>query len=330
MASFNVNNATTTTIEILITDAAGMYFRVFVYENGDTSSSDLGNGIKYANATTVLDTVEGLTPGTMYLISVYVGTDANLSNPEHLGTDEVYTEEEQEEEIPDLTATYSVSSVGTASFVVNVSNVSAGASYWRYFRVFVKDPDGTLVVDEGYQHHAIDFDYTVSGLSPNTTYTISVVAAADTAGTNADYLSGPSLVKTNMSAWSWTYSNGSATAAQTKAAYAAVTENGALSDFSYKVWNDLCDKVKECIDRAGSSWWTVMGPDGAETPGYSATRMTSSDKELTADRFNAIRGNIGGRVSTGIDPVYPGDEVNGWYFETITDCLNTWIANLNA
>lgn len=136
----------------------------------------------------------------------------------------------------------------------------------------------------------------------------------------------------DIEAWSWFSSNGSATSAQTKNAYYAITkaDGYTVGDFSYKVWNDLCDKVKECIDRAGSSWWTVMGPNGATTPTYANTRMSASDKELTADRLNAVRGNVGGRVSTGISPVYPGDKVYGWYFETIADCLNTWIANLNA
>lgn len=112
-------------------------------------------------------------------------------------------------------------------------------------------------------------------------------------------------------------------------AYAAVIGNGPLSDFSYTVWNSLCDKVQECLDRAGESWYTYHGPNGGYTPTYSATRMSSSDKTLTAARFNAVRGNIGSHVSTGISPVSKGDKVLGSYFIKIADALNAWIDNLN-
>ena len=133
-----------------------------------------------------------------------------------------------------------------------------------------------------------------------------------------------------IASWNWRGSNGSATAAQTQSAYNAVTGKGATSNFSWRVWNDLCDKVQECLDRAGDSWYTYHGPNGGYTPTYFAARMTSTDKTLTAARFNAVRGNIGSHASTGISPVSKGDKVLGSYFITIADALNDWIDMLNS
>ena len=43
--------------------------------------------------------------------------------------------------------------------------------------------------------------------------------------------------------WSWTASNGTATAAETQAAYNALVGKDLTLKFSYKVWNDLVSKV---------------------------------------------------------------------------------------
>lgn len=121
--------------------------------------------------------------------------------------------------------------------------------------------------------------------------------------------------------WDWTVSNGDATKAQTKRAYSAITGNGSCSDFSYKVWNDMCAKTMEYIDAIGSVWATAYAK-------YSDTLMTSTDKVLTAKRFNALKNNIGSRQSTGIPTVSAGDPVLGEYFETMMDVLNELIADL--
>lgn len=121
--------------------------------------------------------------------------------------------------------------------------------------------------------------------------------------------------------WSWTASNGSATAAQTAAAYAAVTGQGETTDFSYLVWNDLCAKVREVRTYAGvGSWDTAVYGQS-----YAQTCMTSADKTLTALRFNALRYNIGSQYPTGISELSAGDAVLGSYFTTLTTAVNAWI-----
>lgn len=121
--------------------------------------------------------------------------------------------------------------------------------------------------------------------------------------------------------WSWLVSNGTATATQTKSAYTAVTSRGETTGFSYKVWNDLVEKVNEAAVAAGDTWSTTYAT-------LAQTKMTSSDKVLTAKRFNALRHNIGMRVSTGISEVRAGDSVNGNYFITLADKLNNWIGRI--
>lgn len=128
------------------------------------------------------------------------------------------------------------------------------------------------------------------------------------------YFYGPALV----SKWSWSASNGSATASQTSAAYSAVNNKGKTSAFSYLVWNDMVDKVKAILDAIGESW-------NSSFASYSNTRMSSSDKNMTAVRFNSLRYNIGLRYSTGITTRSKGDVIYGSYFITLASCINGWI-----
>lgn len=125
-----------------------------------------------------------------------------------------------------------------------------------------------------------------------------------------------------VKSWDWNASNGEATAAQTKRAYTAVTSHGATTDFSYLVWNDLVNKVKETAEAMGDEWNTQLGYGS-----YTETLMTPSDKVLTAGRFNALRQNIGRHVST-INEVHQGDPVKGSDFITLSEKLNEWIDNL--
>ncbi len=128
--------------------------------------------------------------------------------------------------------------------------------------------------------------------------------------------------------WDWAASNGEATAVQTAAAYSAVTGGGSCADFSYLVWNDMCAKVKEVLDAAGIAWVTKVTATGETLLSYGATRMTSSDRTLTAARFNALRFNVGANYTTGIAAVETGDAVLGSYFTTLMEKVNEWIETL--
>lgn len=129
-----------------------------------------------------------------------------------------------------------------------------------------------------------------------------------------------SPVKPRVSKWSWTASNGSASTTQTRNAYSAVTGKGYTTEFSYLVWNDLVDKVNECANAFSSGWSTRYAT-------LAATKMTSSDKRMTATRFNSLRYNIGRSYSTNIDEekIQPGKIIYGSYFDTLAKCINGWI-----
>lgn len=119
----------------------------------------------------------------------------------------------------------------------------------------------------------------------------------------------------------WNQSNGSASAQATQAAYGAAYNNGAVSQFSYLVWNDIVDKVKEVLDESGFYWDTAYAT-------YENTKMSAQDKTLTAARFNSARYNVGIHHATGIAEKYGGDTVYGSYILTLVSKLNEWIDTL--
>lgn len=127
----------------------------------------------------------------------------------------------------------------------------------------------------------------------------------------------------SVATWSWNASNGIATTSQTLAAYSAVTELTSVKNFSYLVWNDMVNKVKEILDATGNSWDSFYA-------NYENTKMTSSDKTLTAKRFNSLRYNIGSHYSTGIEEVKKGDTVLGSYFRLLASKMNFWIYELQG
>ena len=171
---------------------------------------------------------------------------------------------------------------------------------------------------------------TFDGLEPGTEYGIcctiyhgSEFLKELTGWVTTDYEdSGGEGTETTVNKWSWFSSNGSATDLQTINSFGALRRNEPTINFSYKVWNDMVDKVKEILDVADGSWYSDYAT-------YANTRMSSSDRKLTAARFNSLRYNIGSRYSTGIDEVNPGDPVLGSYFITLTDCINGWIDELS-
>lgn len=124
--------------------------------------------------------------------------------------------------------------------------------------------------------------------------------------------------------WHWDYKNGTATTAETKRASEALENHGSTTDFYYKVWNDLVDKVYE----ARGMWQT----DGGRYLSKSDLKFSSYDtKILTADMFNSLKYNIEyGGYSAGFANVQKGDPVKGSYFFALTDALNRFIADVSA
>jgi len=103
--------------------------------------------------------------------------------------------------------------------------------------------------------------------------------------------------------------------------YNAINGTRQLDGLSFLVWNDLCDKVNETAVTAGDSWLTSWGT-------LSATKMSSSSKALTAQRFNALKNNIGARISTGVQDAGIDSPIYWENFLTLATKLNAWISRI--
>lgn len=141
-------------------------------------------------------------------------------------------------------------------------------------------------------------------------------------------------VYTKPTLWDWYESNGDdgygtgqATREETRKAYNAILNKGAVSDFSYKVWNDLVQKVGSTIFYYGRESSRIDWDSFKYGLTERETKMTSSAKDriLTAQRFNSLRYNIGLYYSTSIFEVSSGDLVKGDYFITLANSLNNFI-----
>ena len=324
-------------VSVIISGAEGYYYKVYCYEydsySGKYNNIDLGSEwINFFDQSTYI--ITGLSSDTQYKINVYLSKTQNPSSSDLIATSTGVQEFITDSYSSSVSASYRITEYDHESVTIKVFGANG-----YYYKAFCYEYDSNYDVSSEWIYFDDENTCIIDNLLPETKYKINVYLCSypdpydtdDLIATTTGVKTFTTLKSLVIENWHWDKSNGSATKTKTKNSYYAITNTDGYSvnDFSYLVWNDLCDKVMECIERAGSSWKTTMGPDGGTTPSYSKSRMTSSDKTLTADRFNAIRGNIGSRVSTGIEPVYSGDKVYGWYFETITNSLNEWIDNLN-
>jgi hypothetical protein len=166
----------------------------------------------------------------------------------------------------------------------------------------------------------------VSGLAPDTKYTVKAQLGFYT-GSTPTWLSlyAEGSFRTAKAApevdyWSWTESNGSATAAQTRNAYSILQGTRTADDFSHNVWNDFVDKIVEVREARGFQW----------SNGYATLAKTkaAAGDTLSAVRFNSVWHNIQHLKGTGLPEVSSGDEIFGEQIIILTDTLNAIIDNL--
>lgn len=140
--------------------------------------------------------------------------------------------------------------------------------------------DGELVKTEQIKDQLSSLDHTYTAVPYRAEHTVSV-QINDYDDEDEFGLYSASVADT-MSLWSWSASNGLATAAQTQAAYIAAATQGQTADFSRLVWNDLVELLVSTV----MTW----------KDGYASiddTLMAAKYDSLTADRFNAAVQNIG-------------------------------------
>lgn len=314
MAEIESTDQTTTTITVHVTGLSGSYNKptlrtvrwnidgkykgsVETIPNGDTESSEF--------------TFTGLQAGTSYRIGAYL-TWSGGSTSIFLDVETVAASFDGDIDTKCTTDSISARLVGVNTDYprnrVRLTLYVAGSQVSSFTFTGVPSSGTTKWM-------------TKTGLKPGTRYSVSIEAEDLVTGWSNSWSTRVTTDKIVVAAWNWNASNGDASAALTKAAKYAVDHKGSLSDFSYKVWNDMCKKVLDIENAAGLQW----NPKYAE---YLDTKMSSTDKVLTADRFNSLRYNIGRSYSTGIDEVKSGWPVLGSYFVTLTDCMNAWINEL--
>lgn len=215
---------------------------------------------------------------------------------------------------------FSISGVTASQATITVY---PGSGYTKY-RLFVRLTDSASdVTYDTTVSTTSAFSRTVTGLAPNTSYTVN---AAGVIGTVSDQWAGAQTFTTKaigVTPWSWTASNGSATAEQTRNAYAILQGTRSADDFSHLVWNDLVDKVEEMRTALGGIWDTV----GGQYLTASACKAAAGDT-LRAAAYNSLKVNVGSIQSTGIQDVAPGDEITGYHITHVVDVLNQIIGGL--
>lgn len=306
-ASFTYYGRTDTSITIRVTpDSSYSYYKIF-WRPSTTTVADTTPWMYKTSSFNY--TITGLQPSTKYVINVGYAKTSNPSGADGFcGAQEWWTDDPaQPPSISSFTVTqtkfgsntakceWSASNLNSASYVIEAA--SSTGQYWQ-------KASGT----------AYSSGSATITLDNHGTYTVRITITNGDGQYATKYAS---VTMQSIEKWDWNKSNGRASAAQTRAAYNAITGNGDTTNFSYMVWNDLVDKVLSVRSAAGFPWNTRYAS-------YSSTQMDSGDKTLYAWKFNSLRYNVYDLWS----PVSSGDTVYGYYFTQITNQINNWIDNL--
>lgn len=82
--------------------------------------------------------------------------------------------------------------------------------------------------------------------------------------------------------------------------FEALDEKQATTNFSYETWNALVNKVYKMREAYDDRYGTNYGSwDFGEGLSRSKTKMSSSDKVLTATRYNSLKNNVGAHPKWG-------------------------------
>ena len=307
MATVSARNITSTSVTVRVTGVKSgdeLYF--FVRLQSDSSDVS-GYAYDSASSTSAEADIGGLEPGTNYLANVRI-------NGKWATAVKFKTDPEEVDFGGDIDTKCTTDSISARLVGINTDYPNNKVRVTFY----VAGSQVSSFTFAGVPSSGTTKWMTKTGLKPGTRYSVSIEAEDLVTGWSNSWSDRVTTDKILVSAWSWSSSNGTASASQTKAAYTALTNNGSTSDFSYLVWNDMCSNVIEIESAAGLTWSTKYAS-------YADTKMSSSDKVLTATRFNSLRYNIGRSYSTGINEVASGDTVYAWYFTTLARCMNEWI-----
>lgn len=180
----------------------------------------------------------------------------------------------------------------TARFSARFSGGQASFSGYRYVRLYIDGVDTYEIRSSSKGGASSRFSKTIRGLEPDTEYFWAARLGYENGSditwldiTDDGYFT-TEKSRVEVDPWDWFSSNGSATATQTSNAYSAVQSKGKLSNFSYRVWNDLVEKVNELVETSDGIW-------NSRYASLPETKMSSSSRTMTATRFNSLRYNMG-------------------------------------
>ena len=204
----------------------------------------------------------------------------------------------------------SFSAIGSTSNSISVAVTGMDGNY-AGIRCFEWYKDGNLVGETTTPAYTTSTYYTYYGLASGTWYHFDVkIYNEDKSTLFVSLYTDAATAPAPVNPWYWT-----------AAELNAFNNKGNFSVLTASRWNDFCDRINATCIAARSSWTTTYTTlSGAKASGSGAT--------LTAAMFNSARLNIGSRVSTGIPEVSTGGTIYGWYFVTLQDKLNQWIASL--
>lgn len=286
----------------------------------------------YSSSTTY--TITGLSANTAYDIEILVATDSSGSNSTTISMDSSVTT------LPQPAANINITTIGETS-VSGTITIDPNYSYIQTKYKKVSDSTYTYYPSTLTQRTESSWAFTITGLQEDTDYSLNGLVSA-TGDTSYSYnilssdISFHTLAPVTIDPWNWTSANSSnnpshtaeATASQTTAARDACQNKTAISNFKYQVWNDLVYKVSEARVVGGYSFWDTNYATMANT------LMTSSDKVLTAVRYNSLLYNISSIYSVPSANIIPtvstGDPVNGTthFLNFVTFYLNAYINTL--
>ena len=189
---------------------------------------------------------------------------------------------------------------------------------YRYFEYRITAPNGAT-------HSSgkiTSTTYGCGGLQENTTYKVEVLASISSSGPRVSMAR--NFTTTSFTPWSWDKSNGylgnlngTATAAQTKKAYTAITTKGPLSDFSYLVWNDMVNKAYQIRFEQNKPWDNTYAT-------YASTKMNVFDKAVTSKRIRSLFKNLNATIGK----ANVGDPIEGAIFDVAIFTMNLLILSI--
>lgn len=245
----------------------------------------------YSSPTTNSTRVYNLNFGTTYFISVRAGNDHGFSE---------YSSEAQGTTAPQTPSIFA-SNVTGHSIRINLGSMSGD---WTRVEIYRRNLQGTLlgtatITKNGQQY----VNYNITADSRFTARAFLVIGNTTIQSVN---LSNEVVFTAMLKPENWAWSSNELNAFNNK---------GATSTVTYLRWNAFIDRVQEFVSYYNSK-------HGTSIPSVTSAKMTSSDKKLTASKFNTVRFAIGSMRATGINNVSTGDIVYGSYFTTLSNSLN--------